>query len=71
MLNGCCTSGCVRTPEFGHLRLVLFFFQNLTGLPDGADVRKRKSCEVTDHRYYNTAGKKAKGSTEARVANCL
>ena len=67
MLNDCCNSACVRTAELGPSTSGTGSFQNLTGLPQGTNVRKRKSCEVsiqqtiatTTQRSSKIAAKKA------------
>ena len=47
MSNGCCSSGCVRIRELGPSTSGTGSFQNLTGLPEGTNVRKRKSHDVS------------------------
>ena len=47
MSSGCCSSGSIRTPELGPSTSGTGSFQNLTGLPEGTNVRKRKSREVS------------------------
>ena len=59
---------CVRTAQLGQSTSGTGSFQNLTDLPEGTNVRKRKSSEVSIQQTNATTTQHALGHYQALVS---